>query len=68
MHTKAANVAPCINCTLKSFKVGTHDGTSPLKSKQYTKGLVAGTCPTNGSQEASRGTSRRNLSQKFRLV
>ena len=41
------------------IKVGTHDGTGPcdqwlqlVPGRVYTKGLVAGTCPTNGSHEA----------------
>ena len=60
---------------LHDFKVGIHEGTSPcdlslplVPWRVYTKGLVAGTCPTNSSHEPFPGTRRRDLSQKFKLV
>ena len=57
------------------FEVGTHKGTGPcdyslqqVPWRVYAKGLVAGTCPTNGSHEAFWGPSCRDLSQKIKLV
>jgi len=39
-----------------------------LPWRVYTRGLVIGTCPMNSSHQAFWGTSRRDLSQKFKPV
>ena len=60
-----------------TLKVSTYERTSPcvyslqlVPWKVFMKGLqvVAGTCPTNSSHEAFWGTSRKDLSQKFKLL
>ena len=64
-----------INQVNSPLKVGTHDQRSPCDwSLQlapwgvYMRGLVAGTCLMNSSHEAFWGTSRKDLSQKFKPV
>ena len=58
-----------------NFADSTHKGTTPcdwslqlFPWKVCTKGLVPGTCSTNSLHKVLRGTSHRDLSQKFKLV